>query len=77
MVHVQDQQELKLRMHELANQTQTDPAQRDQVQKEAQENERALNDGAVYRIFQDRGRASIVILETVQHMRAGSSFRSI
>ncbi len=42
-IHVQDQQDLKLRMAELARQTQTQPAERDRVQREAQENEKQLN----------------------------------
>src|SRR5947209_13407220 len=42
-IHVQDQQDLKLRMAELARQTQTSPAERDRLQREAQENERQLH----------------------------------
>ncbi|HEV3448500.1 MAG TPA: tetratricopeptide repeat protein, partial [Gemmataceae bacterium] len=42
-IHVQDQQDLKLRMAELARQAQTGPAERDRLQREAQENERQLD----------------------------------
>jgi len=42
-IHVQDQQDLKLRMAELARQAQTGPAERERLQREAQENERQLN----------------------------------
>ena len=42
-IHVQDQQDLKLRMGELAHQTQTNPAERERLQREAQENEKQLN----------------------------------
>jgi len=43
-IHVRDHQELKLRMGELARQTQGDPLQRDAAQKQAKENERRLNE---------------------------------
>jgi tetratricopeptide (TPR) repeat protein len=43
-IHVQDHQELKLRMAELVRQTHADPAERDRLAREAQENERRLNE---------------------------------
>jgi tetratricopeptide (TPR) repeat protein len=43
-VHVQDPQELKLRMAELARQTQTNPRQLAQLQRQTQENERQVNE---------------------------------
>jgi tetratricopeptide (TPR) repeat protein len=42
-IHVKDHQELKLRMNELAGQAVQTPADRDRLQREAQENERLLN----------------------------------
>ena len=42
MIHVQDHQELKLRMGELAQQTRSDPAQQARLQREAQDNENQL-----------------------------------
>jgi hypothetical protein len=43
-VHVQDQQELKLRMGELVRQTQSNPADQNRLQQEAKETERILNE---------------------------------
>jgi tetratricopeptide (TPR) repeat protein len=42
-VHVQDHQELKLRMAELVHQTQANPAEQERLQREARENEQQLN----------------------------------
>ncbi|HEV3263519.1 MAG TPA: hypothetical protein VG013_42175 [Gemmataceae bacterium] len=43
-IHVQDHQELKLRMGELAQQTRSDPQQQARLQREAQANETQLNE---------------------------------
>src|SRR5262249_39310928 len=43
-IHVQDHQELKLRMGELVQQTQTNPAEQNRLQQEAKEKERILNE---------------------------------
>jgi tetratricopeptide (TPR) repeat protein len=43
-IHVQDHQELKLRLGELAGQTRTDPAEQQRLRQEAAENEKVLNE---------------------------------
>jgi tetratricopeptide (TPR) repeat protein len=43
-IHVQDHQELKLRMNELVQQTRSDPKDQERLQRQARENERLLNE---------------------------------
>src|SRR5262249_34754163 len=43
-IHVQDHQELKLRMAELAKQTRSEPAEQARLQQEAKESERIVNE---------------------------------